>query len=218
MLANMNHEIRTPLTSVTGFADIMQDELDGRMGEFAGRIHKSGERLMRTLDSVLQLSKLEAGISEIDREEVDLNDLTQETAELLRPTAQEKGIALDTRLPDGPVRGMWNEGALNRIAENLIENAIKFTPSGGTVTIRVREEQAAAVLEVEDTGVGIAESAQAEIFEAFQQESEGLGREFEGSGLGLSIVKRLVEAHAGTIAVESEKGVGSRFTARFPKT
>jgi len=217
MLANMNHEIRTPLTSVTGFADLMHEELEGRMKEFAGRIYKSGERLMRTLDSVLQLSKLEAGISEIERKEVDLARLTRETVELLRPSAEEKDVALDTKLPGGPVTGMWNEGALNRIAENLIENAIKFTPEDGTVTVRLREDQEATVLAIEDTGVGIAESAQAEIFEAFQQESEGLGREFEGSGLGLSIVKRLVEAHEGTIEVESEKGVGSCFSVHLPK-
>jgi len=216
MLANMNHEIRTPLTSVTGFADIMRGELKGRMKEFAEQIHKSGERLMRTLDSVLQLSKLEAGISDIDREEVDLARLTRETVELLRPRAEEQDVALDTKLPGGPVTGMWNEGALNRIAENLIENAIKFTPGGGTVTVRVREEEQQAVLKIEDTGVGISEEALPEIFEAFQQESEGLGREFEGSGLGLSIVQRLVDVHKGTVEVESEKGTGSRFTVCLP--
>lgn len=109
-----------------------------------------------------------------------------------------------------------NEEALTRITENLLENAIKFTPEGGRAEVRAWEEE--AVLEVEDTGIGISEEALSEVFKAFKQESEGFGRDYEGSGLGLSIVKKLTEALGGTIDVKTEKREGSCFTVRLPRT
>lgn len=216
MLANMSHEIRTPLTSIAGFAEILTENLDGQMEEFANKVYRSGVRLQKTLDSVLQLSKLEAGLSEIEREPVSLGPLVNEITEMFRPSAKSKSIVLSTDVPESTVEGVWNEGALYRIVENLVENAIKFTPEGGTVQVRVSEEGGTAVLEVEDSGIGIREEALTEIFKAFKQESEGLTREYEGSGLGLSIVKRLVEAHDGTVSVDTEKGRGSTFTVQLP--
>jgi len=216
VLANMNHEIRTPLTSVTGFAELLEGRLDGELETFAEKIRLSGERLMRTLDSVLALSRLEAGNYDLKRESVSLTEVANETVRLTRPVAEQENIALRTELPTGPVEGRWNEGALNRILENLLENAIKFTPKEGTVFVQVQTEDTEAILEVRDTGVGISEDSLPVMFEAFKQESEGKGREYEGSGLGLSIVKRLTEALGGTIKVESEKGEGSCFTVRLP--
>ncbi len=218
MLANMSHEIRTPLTSITGFAEVIEEELDGRLNAFARRIYQSGQRLMKTLDSVLQLSKLEAGAYDLEREPLSLDRLVEDTTELLRPSAAEKAITLTTAVQDSPIPGRWNEGALNRILENLLENAIKFTPEGGRVEVRTWAEDNAAVLEVEDTGVGIRKEALSEIFEAFKQESEGLTREYEGSGLGLPIVQRLVDAHGGALTVDTEKGGGSCFTVRLPQS
>ncbi len=216
VLANMNHEIRTPLTSVTGFAELLEERLEGESKTFAEKIRVSGERLVRTLDSVLALSRLEAGNYEMKREDVSLTEVVDETVRLIRPVAEQEPVALEAHLPDGPVEGRWNEGALNRILENLVENAIKFTPEGGTVDVRVWGEGSTAILEVRDTGVGISEDSLPMMFEAFKQESEGKGREYEGSGLGLSIVKRLTEALGGTVEVESEKGEGSCFTVRLP--
>ncbi|PSQ89111.1 MAG: hypothetical protein BRD30_06005 [Bacteroidetes bacterium QH_2_63_10] len=217
MLANMSHEIRTPLTSITGFSEMLKEHLEGELATFAEKTYASSQRLMKTLDSVLQLSKLEAGVLTLKRESVCLNAVVEETAEMLRPTAAEKPVAIRMHLPDGSVEGQWNEGALNRIVGNLMENAIKFTPAEGRVEVRVREAPETAVLEVEDTGVGIDEAFQNQIFEAFRQESSGVRREYEGSGLGLSIVQRLVEALGGSIDVESEKEVGTCFTVRLPR-
>lgn len=216
MLANMSHEIRTPLTSIIGFSEILADHLEGELSAHSERIQESSRRLMQTIDSVLELSKLEAGVYELPREPVQLDRVVRETVELLRPRAREHDVDLETDHPTEPVEGLWNEGALNRIVENLLENAIKFTPEGGRVLIRVVEGEE-VVLHVEDTGIGIGESALPHIFEAFKQESEGLDREYEGSGLGLSIVEKLTEALGGEISVESEKGTGTHFAVQLPK-
>jgi signal transduction histidine kinase len=142
----------------------------------------------------------------------------QNTVERFRPEAKQEHLSLTTDFPDRRMMGVSNEETVRRILENLLENAIKFTPEGGTVEVRARSDGETAVLEVEDTGVGISEEALPQIFEAFKQESEGLDREYEGSGLGLSIVQELTEALGGTLEVETEKGEGSRFIVRLPRT
>jgi PAS domain S-box-containing protein len=218
MLKNLSHEIRTPLTSIIGFARVLKENLSGEDGRAARLVHEAGKRLKGTVDSVLQLSKLEAGTQDLNRERLDLRTIAEEVADLLRPQAEEKTHQLHTEVPDAPVEGWWNEGALRRIVENLLENAIKFTPGDGRIDLRVYEDDGMAVLEVEDTGIGISEEALPDIFDAFKQESEGLTREYEGSGLGLSNVKELTELLGGTIEVDSEKGEGSRFTVLLPPT
>lgn len=216
MLANMSHELRTPLTAIIGFSEVLKDNLEGEMATFAEKTHSSGQRLMKTLDSVLQLSKLEAGTDELEREWVRVDRVVREAVELFRPQAGEKPVILAMEISDAPVDIQWNEGALMQVLENLLENAIKFTPEGGRVDVRVRTDETAAVLEVEDTGIGISDAFQAQMFEAFKQESEGLQRKYEGTGLGLPIAKHLVEALGGSIEVHSEKGVGTCFTVRLP--
>ena len=216
MLKNLSHEIRTPLTSIIGFARVLKENLSGEDGRVARLVHEAGKRLKGTVDSVLQLSKLETGTQDLNRERLDLAVVAQEVADLLRPQAEDKAQRLHVEVPDAPVEGWWNEGALRRIAENLLENAIKFTPEDGRIELRVTRDDGLAVLEVEDTGVGISEEALPDIFDAFKQESEGLTREYEGSGLGLSNVRELTELLGGTIEVESEKGEGTCFTVRLP--
>jgi len=216
MLANMSHEVRTPLTSIIGFSEVLKDNLEGRLERFARRTHESSERLSQTLKSILQLSKLEAGVETLEREDVSIVETTQEIVELLQPRADEKNITVQTFWPDGAVSGHWNENALRRIARNLLENAVKFTPEGGTVQVRVVRDAESVVLEVEDTGIGIREDLLPDVFQAFRQESEGLERKYQGSGLGLSIVDHLVEELGGTIDVDTEKGEGTCFAIRLP--
>ena len=216
MLQNLSHEIRTPLTSIIGFSRVLEEKLSGEEARIAGLVHDGGKRLKGTIDSVLQLSKLETGTEELSREHIDLTEVVTEVADLLRPQAEENQQEFVTAMPTAPVEGHWNRGALRRITENLLENALKFTPEGGRVTLRVRGTEAAAILEVEDTGIGISEEALPDIFEAFKQESEGLDREYEGSGLGLSNVRKLTDLLGGTVEVESEKGSGTRFIVRLP--
>ncbi|MFB6273125.1 MAG: sensor histidine kinase [Salinibacter sp.] len=215
MLANMSHELRTPLTAITGYAEMLADSLDGQPEVFAEKIQHGGDRLTSTLDSVLDLSELEAGTRELECEPVDLAAVTEEVAQMHRHTAEEAALAMELERPSDSVVAFANEAAVHRIAENLIDNAIKFTPDGGSVVVRVRANEETAVLEVEDTGIGIDDEALPAVFEAFRQESEGMDREFEGTGLGLSIVKELTNAMGGQISVDTEKGEGTRIAVQF---
>jgi signal transduction histidine kinase len=216
MLANMSHEIRTPVTPIKGFSEALAEELSGEERKLAERIQRSSERLVETVDSGLHLSELEAGATGFDREQVDLKALAREATKQFKPEAEEKGVSLTADL-NGSVEGDWNGPALRRAAENLIENAVKFTPGGGRVTVRARTSSEEAILKVEDTGIGIEEEGQEQVFEPFRQESEGWSREYEGTGLGLSITERLAEAHGGSVELYSQKGEGSRFLVRLPR-
>jgi len=218
MLANMSHELRTPLTAITGYAEMLSDSLEGQPELFAKKIEHGSNRLSNTLDSVLDLSELEAGTRELERAPLDLADVVRDVTEMYRSDAEDASLSLTLKRPDGPVMTDSNETAVHRIADNLIENAIKFTPEGGEVTVRVQAETDAAVLEVEDTGIGIDEDALPQVFEAFRQESEGMDRKFEGTGLGLSIVKELVESLDGRIDLDTEKEEGTRFAVALPRT
>jgi signal transduction histidine kinase len=214
----MSHEIRTPLTSIIGFADLLQNNTSGRNARHASLIRRGGERLMDTLDSVLQLSKLEAGMVAPPTPQVmDLRSAAQETIELFRPDAESAGVRLQFESAPATVTGQWDSAAIQRVLSNLLSNAIKFTPEDGTVTVRVARRADEAVLTVSDTGIGISDAFRPRLFEAFTQESEGLEREHEGSGLGLAVVKRLVELMDGQIDVESTKGEGTCFRVRLPR-
>lgn len=217
MLANMSHEFRTPLTAVTGFSEILKDQLDGKPAEFSEMIHRTGQRLTNTLDAVLKFSRLESGNYELDRDDVNLNQVLENTADLHRPEAEQQGVDLQLDLPSSPLEGHWSHEGIRRVAEILLENALKFTPEGGRIELRARENGTAALLEVEDTGVGISEDAIPEVFEAFKQESDGLNREFEGSGLGLPIATKLIDALGGEINVDTEKDEGTCFSVRLPR-
>jgi signal transduction histidine kinase len=218
ILANMKHEVRTPLTSILSFAGILKKQVADQNERYVELVLRGGERLQETLDSVLRLSELETGSVDIHRERVNLGVVADTTVELLRPQAEDDDIMLVTDLPEAPVVGMWDEDALFRITENLLENALKFTPEGGRVDVRVRETERDAVLEIEDTGIGIREEDLDYIFEAFRQVDQGPKREYEGSGLGLSIVKKLIDALGGSIDVQSAPSQGSCFTVCLPKT
>ena len=217
MLANMSHEVRTPLTSIIGFASMIADGTADNAPEFAELIERSGQRLMQTLDAVLDLSRLEAGEDVLERRPMDLGEHVRETIDLLRPQAERAELEMDVRYPD---QSLWVDAdpdAVNRVVTNLVSNAIKFTEEGG-VEVRLRAEEDRAVLAVEDTGVGIRDEFLDDLFEAFRQESSGLGRTYEGVGLGLKIVRELVDRMDGSIDVESEKGTGSCFTVRIPRS
>ena len=215
-LDNMSHEIRTPLTGILGFAELLAEEVDEPLREFARRIEKSGRRLLATLNSVLDLAQIEGNSVTLHLEPIDVAAETQELAQILAPIAEEKGLALIVEAPPGGAPGArLDRACLERILTNLVGNAIKFTPAG-SVTVAVSTDDDEVRLQVRDTGIGISEAFLPRLFNEFRQESSGQGRSHEGSGLGLVITKRLVEMMHGRITVESRQGAGSTFTVVFP--
>ena len=216
-LANMSHEIRTPLTSIIGFAEILREEANDTTERFAELIYASSQRLMETLKSVLDLSKLEAGAMTLNPAPVAVHTEVQNTVELFQPRADEHEVALTAHGVDTKCAAVLDKNALDRVLSNIISNAIKFTPEGGSVDVSLRSSNDSIELEVADTGVGIDETFLPELFEAFTQESTGNTRAFEGSGLGLAITKRLVDLMGGDIDVQSTKDEGTTFTVRLPR-
>jgi PAS domain S-box-containing protein len=226
MLANMSHEIRTPLTSIIGFSEaigeaieMLEDRPDeaglSQLARFATLIEQAGTRLLRTLDGVLNLSKLEAEEIEMDACPVDLAEQVRQAASELRPKAEEVG--LDLRVEAGDTCAWANEGGVQIVLQNLLSNAIKYTGEGGEVRVRSCQNEDEAILIVEDTGIGMELEVAETLFEPFRQASEGLDRDYEGTGIGLTVVKRAVEQMDRTVDVKTQKGEGSRFTVRFPR-
>lgn len=229
MLANMSHEVRTPLTSITGFAELMAEEASGQAQRFATLIYDNSQRLLKTLGSVLRLSKLEAGKQTLRFEEMDLVEEAESLAAEQSERAHEAGVDLQLDLDSKTCRCRLDRGAVQRILRNLVGNAIKFTEEGGTVTVRLEKITEArrlgadeapfthVRLQVEDTGEGMSKSFQNDMFKAFRQEGQTARGDHEGSGLGLSITRKLVDLLQGEITVVSEKGTGTCFTIRLPR-
>lgn len=215
-LANTSHELRTPLTTILGFADVLKDEASPHHREFLDIIEKSGQRLLRTLNALLDLAKLRSGVVTAQLQRTNVINKVTETLELMEHEAHRKGLQLELDVPEHPVYAKLDERFYEQVVDNLISNAIKFTEDG---YVRVHVEQAAdrVQVSVQDTGVGIDEDFIPSLFDDFKQESSGISRDHEGNGLGLAITARLVELMHGTIDVESTKGRGSTFTVTFPR-
>jgi signal transduction histidine kinase len=216
-LANMSHEIRTPLTSIIGFSEVLGDQDLGKASRFAHLIQRGGERLLDTLNSVLDLSQLEAGSMQLSPKDINMGQEVEAASSFFAPRAEKEDINLRVHLPGDPVEAHLDASAVQRILNNLVGNAVKFTPPGGRVDLRLSASASHVVIEVEDTGVGIDQDFLPQLFDAFQQESTGNARAFEGSGLGLAITQQLVQLMGGTIDVATEKGEGTRFTVRLPR-
>ena len=213
-LANMSHDVRTPLSSILNLTELLSREAPEDCQQRIDLIERSSYRLLDTIDSVLDLAKLESGTVEPERKSVDLTDELLGTAEIFQPQADENDLTLRTEVQE-PLTARLDPSMLHRIADNLLSNALKFTEAGGTVTLRGSGTEEAVTIEVEDTGIGISEDFLPDLFESFSRGSGHAGT--EGSGLGLAITKRLTEVMGGTIEIESEKGVGTTVTVRLPR-
>ncbi len=216
LLTNMNHEVRTPLTAIIGFADILSRSASAEGREFAGLIHKNGRRLMDTLNAVLDLAQLESGSMELRPMPFDLAALIREVLALYQTEADARGLHLLFEAPERPYIIVADYLAVHRVVGHLVSNALKFTERGG-VTVRAEMDRAHVDIRVEDTGVGISPAFTPQLFEAFTQESSGLDRNFNGMGLGLAVAKSLLDMMGGEIFVESEKEAGSIFVVRIPR-
>ena len=214
-LANISHEIRTPLTSMIGFADYLSDKLTGQDVQFAQYISESGNRLLETLNAVLRVASMGSLEQSLKPEMIDLTVEVQGVLELYKPQAEQYGIPLKM-VVEQPARATLDRASFRRVMANLIGNAVKFT-SDGEVVVNVGSDDTAVIVSVEDTGVGISAEFLPFIFDRFSQESKGQARSNSGCGLGLAIARSLVEAMGGGMQVESEVGVGSKFTVHLPR-
>ncbi len=243
-LATMSHELRTPLNAIIGFSEVLKDGLIGRMSdtqqEYIGDIFTSGQHLLALINDILDLSKVEAGMMALELETVDLNDLLYKSLAIVREKAALQHVKLELQEADGLGVVPLDKRKTKQIVYNLLSNAVKFSANGGTVTLSARRVARDAVglsssdwpthgfalpdnaytefLEicVSDNGIGISREDMTKLFQAFRQIDSGLARKFEGTGLGLAMVKQLAELHGGTVAVASAEGQGARFAAWLP--
>lgn len=213
-LANMSHEIRTPLTGILSSAEILSDETAGELREIAELITVSADRLRRTLESVLDLAQLESSTWRFTNEVTGLAHLVDQAVSDCRRSANERNVDIITDVQGG-CTVKQDRDALKRIVDNLLSNAVKFTQDG-RVYVRVNCTETSLTIEVEDEGIGISPDFIPHIFEEFKQESVGFARDFEGSGLGLTIAERLATLLGGYVQVESTKGEGSTFRVILP--
>jgi two-component system phosphate regulon sensor histidine kinase PhoR len=220
-VASVSHELRTPVASIGVLAERLEEgKADaGQTTQYHRFIAREGRRLASLVNNVLDFSRIERGARQYDFEPTDLPSLVHETATLLRPAAEEKGLTLTEELQEVPEE-QWPQVdavAIRQALVNLLENAIKFTPSGGKVTVSFGASEGAVVLRVRDTGIGIPKSEHRRIFERFFRVDNGLRRETNGAGIGLSLVKHIAVSHRAKVLVESEVGKYSVFSLRFPK-
>ena len=237
-LATVSHELRTPLTSVIGYSEMLAAGIAGKLSseqlEFVDTIRQKGEQLLELIKGLLDLSKLESGTMSLYKEQVDIAEIMADAGGTLRPMAVKKGVALVPQT-ENDVPTVWGDaGRLRQVVINLGENAIKFTPAGGTVQLLARattlggagEDDGPRVLlaaarpaveiRVADTGIGIPDAERERVFDSFYQVDSSSTRQQGGAGLGLAIVKRLVEAHDGTIRIEANRPCGTVVVVTVP--
>ena len=219
-LANMSHELRTPLNAIIGFSDVLVErmfgEINPKQSEYLGDIRASGQHLLSLINDILDLSKVEAGRMELQLARFSLADALQSVVMMLRERAAERGIALRTEIDPEIGQVEADERKVKQIVLNLLTNAVKFTPAGGRIDLRATRAGGGVAVAITDTGVGIAPVDQAQVFEEFAQARTGATGEQEGTGLGLTLSRKFVELHGGTILVSSALGTGSTFTFTLP--
>lgn len=219
-LNSVSHELRTPLTSIRGYTEFLQDEVGGPLGEanhdFVARIAEATARLERLVDDLLDFARMEAGAFKLAIRTASLTKKVRAITASLLPQAQAQRLEFEVELPDEPVIVAMDPDRIGQVLLNLLGNAIKFTPEGGRIGLRVLPGPSEVRVEVWDTGIGIAPTDQKRLFERFYQVHSSLTREAGGTGLGLPISKSLVEAHGGRLGFESELGKGATFWFTLP--
>ena len=219
-LANMSHELRTPLNAIIGFSELLEEGSFGALSEdqtgFVRDIHSSGRHLLGLINAILDLSKIEAGRMAFHREECNLAELFRDTLTVVRPLALKKQLQLESETDPAATYVLADPGKLKQIMYNLLSNAVKFTPEGGKIRVEAQALAADLVVCVSDTGIGIAQEDAAHVFDEFYQVDGSYTRRHEGTGLGLALVKSLVDMHGGRVEVQSAPGEGSRFSITLP--
>jgi PAS domain S-box-containing protein len=222
-LAAMSHELRTPLNAVLGMAEVMRDQLHGPLNpaqlEMVGIVEESGRHLLALINDILDLSKIEAGKLDLQVEEVPIELTAQSSVRFVREQAMRKKLDLTCTVDPTLETVQADHRRLKQVLVNLLSNAVKFTPEGGRVGLEVAADPVAGGVRftVWDTGIGIARADFDRIFQPFEQIDSRLARRYEGTGLGLALVRRMVAMHGGTLSLDSEPGQGSRFSVFLPQ-
>ena len=221
-LANMSHELRTPLNAIIGFSDVMNTETLGPIGspvyrDYAGDINEAGILLLSLINDLLDMAKMESGKEELFEEQVDVAKTLTSALKLVRDRAAKAEISITHKVEKG-IPPLWADPRkLQQILTNLLSNAVKFTERGGKVVVRVWcRHDSGFVFQVSDTGIGIARDDILKALSQFGQVDSALNRKFEGSGLGLPLAKKFAELHGGTLDLQSEFGIGTTVSVRFP--
>ncbi|MGZ5940720.1 MAG: sensor histidine kinase, partial [Rhizomicrobium sp.] len=214
---------RTPLNAIIGFAEVIKDEMFGPVGttkyaEYARDIHSSGRHLLDLINDILDLSKLESGKMELRHDDVVLRTVIEECLTLIRNRAEKSDVLLVTDVEPRLPKLRCDQRALRQVLLNFLSNAVKFTPPGGTVTMRAQRVPDGIALSVNDTGIGMSAADIEVAMTAFGQIDSKLARQHQGTGLGLPISKSLIELQGGTLMVASEPGKGTTMTATFPES
>ncbi len=221
-IATMSHELRTPLNAIIGFSEMMLHDVLGALGNeqyrsYVANIHESGTHLLQIINDILDLSKVEAGKLELFEDVFDLRDTIRSVRQLVSARIGEDGISESVDLPADLPLLRADERKTKQVLLNLVTNAVKFTPPGGRIEIAGRfDRKNGLTLTVSDTGIGIAPADLARVLRPFEQVDSSYGRSHQGTGLGLPLVKAIVELHGGTLELHSEVGVGTRVRVTFP--
>ncbi len=218
-VANVSHELKTPITAIRGLIDTVVEDADmpeETRKRFLQKVKDQAMRLSLLVTDLLTLARLESADGMLETESLDMRDSVEKSIRNFRAAAEEHRIQLIGDVPPMPVRVIGDAEALELVVNNLLDNALKYTPGGGRVWVRLDTDEGVAVLEVEDTGIGIAREHHSRIFERFYRVDKARSRELGGTGLGLSIVKHVCRALGGSISVASEVGTGSTFRVRIP--
>jgi len=222
-LANMSHELRTPLNAIIGFSEVISNELFGPIGnekylEYIKDIHTSSQHLLSIINDVLDMSKIEAGKVELAKEVVQIQNVIGEVLRMVHERARSRNIELTAQLSDDNVEIWADERSMKQIFLNLLSNAIKFSQEGGQIYVRIIADQPdVVVLEIEDRGIGMSEEEQERALQPFGQAKPVTTRNYGGTGLGLPITKGLVEAHGGTMTIDSRAGYGTLVRIVLPR-
>lgn len=220
-LANMSHELRTPLNAIIGFSEVLAEEIFGpidnpKYRDYVGDIHDSGQHLLSIIGDILDLSKIESGNAALNEEVVDLGDLGEACARLIKVRAEEGGLRIGEMYPREPAYFLADMRMIKQIMINLLGNAIKFTPSGGRVELVIKRNKRGGMrIQVVDNGIGMNPEDIGKALSPFGQIDSALDRKYEGTGLGLPLTKSMVELHGGQLLLESKLGHGTTVTIQF---
>lgn len=221
-LANISHELNTPLNAVIGFSELLTDESIGVLGaekyrEFAGSILRSGLHLQEIISDILDIAKIDLGDVPLDEEVIDLAGLIEERVQRITPDAEDAGLTIHTMISSEQLGLVADRRLVKQVLRSLLSNAVKFTPHGGRIDVRCeRDDNGMLALAVADTGIGIADEDIPRVFERFSQIDSTLSRSYDGTGIGLSLTKAIIERHGGSIDIVSQLRHGTVVTARFP--